>query len=369
MAKIGIAYNAESSLYKNRYPAIRENLQILRRLISEGNELYLVAPTASKTMVKKYNDDELKYQLADWLCFEPRLKVVEDGSPMVDIDYLIVDMFPWITRFNYEGAKLVIEYAKKVKNIIWVVGDYEEYNTKMKSFLYDIIEKDYPDIAKKIVVFTQDPKAPRKSKLKHIWMPIVYDKSLNRDIIPKSQRQYLTKFVGPIGFRQYIIDLLPDINKAVSLSGLPAIFYGESYAKKYRGTKIDLLEKSNDFPNLTVNPERVFMHHPEYLDFMSGCLFHMHDSFVSDWLKGVEDKGLWHTLKVPEAAYTGTLILSNDWYGSEEILWYKDNLNIYDILDMNDNEYNNFVIKFRTLLDRYAGIDKFYNVFKNELFI
>jgi len=357
MAKIGIITD-KCSNYNNMYPHLREAQVWMRALIKDSHDVHLLFPTFSDAMWKKFHGG-MKDRFQEWFQDGVGIKPTYWEKKEENLDVLIVVGIPWIHAFNYEVIDYIKEYSEKVTEIIWMVFDYEMY-ANQKSLLYNIISKDNPEVFKKIkCVITTDPTLKSTINKPHYHMPHLYDPFWEIPIKPKSERKLLSRFVGPIGFRKAIADILPILDKLGEEVELRSEFWGENFAKKYRDVQFTFEGKS--YKTIDVKGERVFLPYNDYLKFCSNSIITLHDSYPPGWLKNKYDIALWFSGKINDAYYSGVLPFSSPYLG-EQTHWgnITDLTRFYKINTMNNDGFKYQVEYYRNEHNKVYGIDTWY---------
>jgi hypothetical protein len=378
MAVIGIITDNVSH-YVNRYPHMREELPIFKKMVQEGHKLMLLSPSASPTVMKNYHSVETRVKLQDWFTLAG-LVPVPDGVEQ-DIDILYVNLLPWKHGFNWDIEKTLVHYADKVDKVFWRITDYE-LDSSDTSWLFKVIKNGYPNIYKKVVVFDNNIDYCNKKDLgiPFHYVPHTYDDNFNIDINWDSKNQY-SVFIGPVGYRTNMLPYIDALYTASEELGVKSSFYGESYAEKYRDSRVSMYKRYKALGNFNILDERIFLPYRKYQELISKFEIHLHDSIPPGWL-GLDCRiSPYFSHKIYDAVYSGTLPVSTKFYWYERIFEgevenllimsedYKENLKkIHTLVNLSNYTKSEIVKIVRENLRKMYDINSWYQVIKDNMF-
>ncbi|QQO97212.1 hypothetical protein M1M30_gp114 [Maribacter phage Colly_1] len=308
--KIGIITDSVSH-YGDKYPHLREEIPIFQELVEAGHELILLSPTGSPNTMKIFRaEKDSSRPLADWFTLGGLAMIPEDEEPECDV--LLLLALPWMHGFNYTVINDIVKWAPKFDKIFMWDVDYILH--KKKDSFFEKIQRDLPEVFKKIEMITCNSdyvdtyKAEGVQEAYYIPHTFAGKALLSTKPSADTRRDKFASMVGPMGYRT---NLLPWVDAAYTLSNnIPFLyldFYGEEYAAKYRDSRIDMFDSYENNNTFQVHSERIFKPYHEYLKFLSGHKFHLHDSIAPGWLGEDCRESPYFSHKIYDAIYAGCL--------------------------------------------------------------
>lgn len=370
--KIGI-FTDNTSLYNNKYPLLRVSLPIISRMKDEGWDVYLINPSASPTVMKRYNGewDNSKLNEVLNLC-----KPVEVGT-YVDLDVLYVTELPWLDtdwRNRDNTNKLLEHYCNKVDTIVWRTTDEEYFTSNRKTYLkHWLTEK--PEIVKKIVnIYSSYPKSDKGMFFnKYKYMPQLCNNKLFLPIKPKSEREYSIIFAGPLSYREELFNYL---KKYIDIftNNYKCAFYGEKENYKNHYGNYASVRVFSDNKNIEIFEEGLFLSQNEYNKFNSNSIFSLHDCGINCRVHLDRHPYSYSTNRVIESAYSGCYLLSTEFLDTNKMpLPDEFNINkingnyLTKILNFNDDEFKYEINKLREWVNNEYNLERYFQILKDDL--
>ena len=376
-----IAYfqNSYGGAQVTGYPAARDLLPLIRRLIEDGNEVIQAFPRYTDNgLIHKYFADETLRNQKLQEQFVLGVKPITSADAYDSFDLVIAWAIPWSDRNTYILIEELGKFADAGVPIVYICADYEFDNKKSgASVFFSTIFKENKNIWDKLAAVTTTVPGYKEKILeidplkKVLFIPTLYHPGYEIPIKPLEEKTQVFGFTGPIAFRNRLYNHL---HKFVGLNNLKCTFFNESdkEAKKSRVyNPVNVYKDYADDDRVDILETGLYLPYKEYLETTSQYLFSFGDSTFEE--NGILGDRNFHTSRLPDGLYAGNITMFTDTKTVRDA--FKSDVYIFtniEYINRSDIEYftsssevyKSYVERQRAEMNRCFGIDKWYPVYK-----